>query len=1851
MKKILIILLSAIFYTYTIDFNLNKIPQGTVVKLLKLPDLIPATQSSKLKNVRLEDVTLESVEATISMPAYVQLSGTMDISGLSLPGIATNKKLIMTAALFATTQSQTATTIQPSSVAAQAKKDAQKKFEETARQQVMQPGKLEEKFYTTPDKEGYLRTSENRVYVVDDAGKKIVFPAQITTLFNQNELQNIITIPEFKEILSRPFKNIETFKTNVREAAKKLISDKKYTAESLYEKAGSNILQQPAGVVQKAELKQQSLEEEFYTTPDKDGYLRTSKNRVYVIDDAGKKIILPAKITTLYSQQQLQDIIAIPEFKELLSGPAEQITAKNLLAITKKLVEARKYTESQLSDLLETKLSKPATQQEEANKPRASQVLGNTLEDYVVLPSDAEKYQPGNKDWKKLNDWLYRNKKTGLRYVMAVDLRTGYYLDEAALQKFDSDQIKSFVNNVKEKYFTRPDKNGYLRTSNNRVYVVDNAGNKITMPAKVTTLYNPQQLQNIIVIPEFKELLSGRDDQLTARNLLEVTKKLVDSHKYTDQQISEILESKTSQQAVVKKQTIDELNVLKEKLLKQGKEVDKEPIRPQAEEESFELNVFDPILVKAQGAYLGEMSGLDKNVQLPKIKEVTAGGLSITVDGNVMVGQGGRIFLFTEDVKNFTKEQLLNLTPRLSAQVKPRLATQEDGYLRTSKNEAYIVDSTGKKIILPEKVTTWYSPQELQKLIVIPEFEKLFNGPIEQITESNFKAAAEKLVNSGKYTDKQLANLLETKIVKARRQAENQIKMNREKMGNLLMQELTGKEGPILKSTETYKSPVSDSVIKKSITQAGNILIEAHGRRFLYKPGAEIFEPYMLGEAFKTAYHSNYGPYTAESEPQQGSKAIREKSTPAIPVMEEEQAQGLKNVQKLQEQEAAKRQPTTAAEKAHLQEELNKLARELQPQELEKTQKAAVKIKEEAPPEKALPKTPIEEQEHAAKNGYIGKVSPKYAAELIGGGKLDPEVPTHRAQSGDVLVWDKAKKNLYLFKEEPVAAVGGPQLQEFGEKFAAPSDKVITKKSELQQAERAQELQAKSSQETPQEQVAKKQLREKIIEKVFRNKFAIGAQSIVGGALFTARLDTPDYKPFGDISMDAVDAIMGKIVHSITLDNSELGFYISPAGIANFFVDGSGSIFNIPLMVRLFINLEPGNSGLVLQAGLPKVWKFSDSFPTLKTLDFLEIKKAYAYISSIRYIDYSIATQMIPGAGAGATVSGRPSIGITPGIELRPGVSVYGEINLKKLLPFLKEYEAGLETASLYGTVSWNPDNVLFGVGLPDLIKLSGKGPFKSAGTWVEIRGTPSVAIIVAFTFIPSSQDGPLTLTGRFNMGTEEAIVAFTLQGVWENVFGINGLALSNLAIQVNANYKLLIASGLPSALGMIGTIELGKIPNLKKITLAGKFDTTNVKDFALQGKLEGTITMREVLETCETLAANSIKTVAHAVTKSTAANKTIDDITREFNVIMNAPVVKQLVDIEFKDIEVTLAPQPVRIGEIVILQGFTIKGACKILGVDAHLVISVSKSGLLIEGYLSPINLGGIFKLTGTGRDKKFGTPDDGAIISCALNMSDQHFIISGVVEFLGMSEQTQITLDKDGYNCFLEGKLWGIFEAATHIYTRGSIKNPDVYFKSTMKNDIFKFLEEKVFRELDKVSSELRGKVGGAVKTITKERDKLDVLNNQIRDFDRQINERKKKIDSLSGNVIEGIKNSPEIIKLGFEVTGLEIAKGSTIAARETAKGTMTAGAEVTKALGEGASQILELPEKVFFVKECLIEESLQNFVRGKLPHVKLTYMLLNKEYKLDLELDLSSKEKAAHSAEEVARQVLKSLTLGKV
>lgn len=188
-------------------------------------------------------------------------------------------------------------------------------------------------------------------------------------------------------------------------------------------------------------------------------------------------------------------------------------------------------------------------------------------------------------------------------------------------------------------------------------------------------------------------------------------------------------------------------------------------------------------------------------------------------------------------------------------------------------------------------------------------------------------------------------------------------------------------------------------------------------------------------------------------------------------------------------------------------------------------------------------------------------------------------------------------------------------------------------------------------------------------------------------------------------------------------------------------------------------------------------------------------------------------------------------------VTYKQGFNVYGKAFLDGPLKPVGELTGLDERASvmLFAAVPLDPRQAVFKVDIPTgLVIKQDVAAFKNLSLEIGGLPLPGIAMVGAVTIKPSPKDDPLTLFGRMKVGIEDALFAATLKGMWRNPFGLNGLSIGNLAGQIGIDYALLASSGLPENIGLAGSLQLGKAT----MDLAGKVAVKNSEETMLVGAL-----------------------------------------------------------------------------------------------------------------------------------------------------------------------------------------------------------------------------------------------------------------------------------------------------------------------------------------------------------------------------------------------------------------------------
>jgi len=252
-----------------------------------------------------------------------------------------------------------------------------------------------------------------------------------------------------------------------------------------------------------------------------------------------------------------------------------------------------------------------------------------------------------------------------------------------------------------------------------------------------------------------------------------------------------------------------------------------------------------------------------------------------------------------------------------------------------------------------------------------------------------------------------------------------------------------------------------------------------------------------------------------------------------------------------------------------------------------------------------------------------------------------------------------------------------------------------------------------------------------------------------------------------------------------------------------------------------------------------------------------------------------------------------------------------------------------------------------------------------------ETKIPPTFMLDITLTIKPSAKDRTIVFRADTNISPEELTFAASLRpdDFWQNPFGIKGFAIGGLGAKLGITFAQFAATGLPSEIGLAGSLKLGD----KILSLAAVFDTHFV-EMALRGQLQGELSLV--------------------------------DLVRLFAQPLGAQIpLDKVPHIAIKDVLVKFAPKTVTIEQIAIEQGLTLHGALDIFTLAALLDFNVDASGIRAKGYTNAINLKDILFIRGD-------SPQGGPIFDLQFNAAQQYVHLNGSLELKDITK-TKTVLD----------------------------------------------------------------------------------------------------------------------------------------------------------------------------------------------------------------------------------------------
>jgi hypothetical protein len=325
-----------------------------------------------------------------------------------------------------------------------------------------------------------------------------------------------------------------------------------------------------------------------------------------------------------------------------------------------------------------------------------------------------------------------------------------------------------------------------------------------------------------------------------------------------------------------------------------------------------------------------------------------------------------------------------------------------------------------------------------------------------------------------------------------------------------------------------------------------------------------------------------------------------------------------------------------------------------------------------------------------------------------------------------------------------------------------------------------------------------------------------------------------------------------------------------------------------------------------------------------------------------------------------------------------------------------------------------------------------------------------------------------LTFIGGLEVQPRGASIVTTMKGQWTGAFGVAGLNIANVALDLGLSFAPLLPT-----LGVAGTVTVGAVTG----SAAVRFDSRNPAYSMVQVRLERLYLL------------DIVSTFGGAQLTS--------DLPESTRVLLS--------QIGIEDIDLHVAPMPTRIGDLDFEQGLNIAGRLTIQSFVAAVRMKVDSSGgILAKGAITPIELAGLFSVTGN-------RVDVGPSLDFALGQGAPFAMtIDGRVSLLGIFARALIRLDQNGFEFEVSGPIFGVFQAT--VTARGGEIGSSVGFmlSARMSNDLPAYLADKAGRIISQAADTAMNSLSSAQQTLAAEEQKLQTIDVLIERARQQVRSR---------------------------------------------------------------------------------------------------------------------------------------------
>lgn len=435
------------------------------------------------------------------------------------------------------------------------------------------------------------------------------------------------------------------------------------------------------------------------------------------------------------------------------------------------------------------------------------------------------------------------------------------------------------------------------------------------------------------------------------------------------------------------------------------------------------------------------------------------------------------------------------------------------------------------------------------------------------------------------------------------------------------------------------------------------------------------------------------------------------------------------------------------------------------------------------------------------------------------------------------------------------------------------------------------------------------------------------------------------------------------------------------------FVSGTSTLFGISGIAKV----AKGKKGFLVDIATQKPWRISDTIPDLKGSFFDSIVFSSVRFAQSTYAGFDHATNM----------------------PLDKGLNIFGTLDTSQgVFQNLRQICGGALPKAVTASISLNP-HPSFSIILPFDLKLSNKASLHSLVFEVGMGTTgPSIALMVILRFTPSSKDPPLLFTARIEFEVVGCALSATMEGFWHHPFGIKGFHVGDLAVEVKLPYAI---PPIPIAFGITGMVQIGDFFARVAVKLGAD-------DIILLGELSKFPVFGFI------------------------------EILKQMDIDLGPVDVMKAIDMYFEKLKFKFAPTGGQIGTIMFEPGISGHGelVCKIPGIiDTRAIAGFNVSamgGLKLYAQMPNLNLGPL-KISGKGRDREYGTEDDGPILRAILSFLEQRIFMSAKAELLGLEAETEVDIKLTSIRFKMLLKLLSFLK--TQMYGESYLEGKELGFR----------------------------------------------------------------------------------------------------------------------------------------------------------------------------------------------------------